>query len=81
MTGKPLTAIEDREAYIEEHDARQERRLSKWQEKCAGKEPFESRTLAQQVARRRSRKGRRSMSYKCRSCGKYHIGSSDRRPA
>lgn len=46
---------------------------------CSGKEPFASRALAQQVAKRRRRKGKRmQFAYKCDICGKHHIGTKDR---
>lgn len=41
---------------------------------CAGKQKFESRTLAETVNRRRKRKNLTSTVYKCKGCSKYHIG-------
>lgn len=46
-----------------------------WLEKCAGKQQFESRAMANEVSRRRNSKGKRSNVYKCDGCNKYHIGT------
>lgn len=44
---------------------------------CTGKAPFESRALAEKVALRRRKQGKRdNHAYKCRFCGKWHIGTS-----
>lgn len=62
----------------EERSARLRRELR--MAMCVGKVQFESRGLANQVARRRSKTngGRPAVAYKCTGCGKYHIGQ--RRP-
>lgn len=49
-----------------------EMRRRRWQTKCQGKEPFESRAIAEAVARRR-----RNSTYKCKGCGKWHVGSTE----
>lgn len=62
------------------------RRLAQWDERrresekvrrlamCAGKERFDSLTLAQQVAKRRSERGRPCHAYACQHCHTYHVG-------
>lgn len=42
-----------------------------WQAACQGKSCFVSRAEAERVARRY-----RNRAYKCKSCGKYHVGRS-----
>ena len=49
-----------------------EMRRNRWQTGCQGKVPFESRAIAQKVARRRG-----GSAYKCHSCAKWHIGSQE----
>jgi hypothetical protein len=57
---------------LAEKDAGRNRRI--WQTTCFGKKAFESRAVANMVGRRI--KGRRPCSiYKCKGCGKYHIGT------
>lgn len=46
-----------------------------WRSSCQGKEPFESRALAERLARTRGNEA-----YKCKGCGKWHIGGRDTRP-
>lgn len=41
---------------------------------CEGKAAFESIGVANQVARRRKRRGVPGKPYKCPHCGEYHIG-------
>lgn len=42
---------------------------------CVGKEPFESRAVAEHVARRRRTEGKANQAYKCEFCRKWHIGT------
>lgn len=55
-------------------EARRNRKLSA----CVGKEPFESRKVAENVARRRRGQSKDAQAYKCAGCGKYHIGGATR---
>lgn len=64
------------ELYGEEDHARARRNLKRIA--CVGKERFDSRAVAEQVARRRSAAGKRSEAYKCRGCGKWHVGMPPR---
>lgn len=42
---------------------------------CQGKHPFDSQSLAKQVARQASRRHEVKMgAYECRHCGRWHIG-------
>jgi hypothetical protein len=41
---------------------------------CEGKVAFDNRGMAESVARRRQREGKANQAYKCRFCGKYHLG-------
>lgn len=71
---KLLTPIRDREAYIAAQNETNDRRRRTALIFCAGKEGYESRGIAEKVSRRRSRQGKSGQTYKCRGCGKYHIG-------
>jgi hypothetical protein len=42
---------------------------------CNGKQGYDSPALAQKIAKRRKRVGV-WMTYKCKECGKWHLGSS-----
>lgn len=57
-------------------DQEAERRRNLHRIMCEGKEPFESRSVAESVARRRSGNGKPNQAYKCHGCGKYHLGRS-----
>lgn len=46
-----------------------EMRRNSYQTRCQGKEPFASRAMAQQVARRYG-----NAAYKCANCRKWHVG-------
>lgn len=71
---KRLVPIVDRAAYIAAEDEADMRRRRMRLTFCEGKEVYESRALAEQVARRRSSRGKHGEAYKCRGCGKYHMG-------
>jgi len=43
---------------------------------CYGKEPFDSFSLAEKVASRRRKRGKPSQVYRCRFCGRFHIGQT-----
>lgn len=53
----------------QDHDTR----YAIWASKCQGKQPFESRALAEKLARRRG-----NSAYKCKGCGKWHVGRGPR---
>lgn len=42
---------------------------------CEGKEPFTSYTLAAEIAKKRSRHGKKNHVYRCGTCNKFHLGS------
>jgi len=47
---------------------------------CTGKQSFESRALAEKIAKRRRRSRddmRQCLVYKCEFCRKFHIGNAD----
>lgn len=41
---------------------------------CIGKAAFDTASTALKVAKRRKRRGKPASAYKCRVCGKYHLG-------
>lgn len=47
---------------------------------CAGKESYNSRPLAEKVAKRRNQRNRRLNVYKCPHCRTWHMGSIVRNP-
>lgn len=71
---KKLVPIVDRDAYIAAEDEAETRRRRMRLTFCEGKEAYESRALAEKVARRRSGRGKHTETYKCKGCGKYHMG-------
>ena len=42
---------------------------------CIGKESYESKALADKVARRRKKSGKRVVVYRCACCGCWHTGT------